>query len=158
VPPFGQHLLEVLIAHKPDSAQDDDLVFATTRGGHIHPSNVRTRGLQPAVEKANRELALTKVAPISADLTPHGLRHTYCSILVSMDEDWATVAQQMRHADIATTQRYYTHAMRHRRNGIAERLDATLSEFRVGFRVASGSEGLVTGNTADAETHMGTEV
>jgi integrase len=142
VPPFGQHLLEVLIAHKPDSAQDDDLVFATTRGGHIHPSNVRTRGLQPAVEKANRELALTKVAP-------------YCSILVSMDEDWATVAQQMRHADIATTQRYYTHAMRHRRNGIAERLDATLSEFRVAFRVASGSEGLVTGNTADAETRIG---
>ena len=116
-------MLEVLIAHKPDSAQDDDLVFATTRGGHIHPSNVRTRGLQPAIEKANRELALTKVAPISADLTPHGLRHTYCSILVSMDEDWATVAQQMRHADIATTQRYYTHAMRHSRNGIAERLD-----------------------------------
>jgi integrase len=137
---FGQRLLEVLLAHKPEDAGDDDLVFATARRGHMHPSNVRMRAIKPAIEQANRELALTKVAPISENLTPHGLRHTFCSVLVSQGEDFATVAQQMRHSDVATTQRYYTHAMGHRRSGIAERLDETLTAtgFRVAFRVANG--------------------
>ena len=63
---------------------------------------------------------------ISAGLTPHSLRHTYCSLLIAQGEELSTVAAQMRHADLSTTLRVYTHVVKHRREGVAERLDAAI--------------------------------
>jgi Phage integrase family len=48
-------------------------------------------------------------------ITPHSLRHTYCSLLIAQGEDLATVADHMRHADHSTTLKVYTHVMKHRR-------------------------------------------
>jgi integrase len=59
-------------------------------------------------------------------VTPHSLRHTYCSLLIAQGEELSTVAAQMRHADLNTTLRIYTHVMRHSRDGVAERLDEAL--------------------------------
>ncbi|HEY7629757.1 MAG TPA: hypothetical protein VH817_03600, partial [Thermoleophilaceae bacterium] len=52
--------------------------------------------------------------------------HTYCSLLIAQGEALPTVAAQMRHADLSTTLRIYTHVMKHRRDGVAERLDQAL--------------------------------
>ena len=59
-------------------------------------------------------------------MTPHGLRYTYCSLLIAQGEDVATVAAQMRHSDPTTTLRVYTQVMRHMRHGVAQRLDEAI--------------------------------
>jgi integrase len=125
---IGRRLLEALLDHKARSSfgGDGDLVFPTSKGGHENPSNVRRRVLAPAIVRANGRLALEDRPLIQAGLTPHALRHTYCSLLIAQGEDLPTVAAQMRHADLSTTLRVYTHVMKHRREGVAERLDAAL--------------------------------
>ena len=124
---IGRYLLETLLDHKERSAfsADDDLVFPTSEGWHQNPANFRTRVLAPAIERANARLRLEDRPTIPA-LTPHALRHTYCSLLIAQGEDLSTVAAQMRHADLSTTLRVYTHVMRHRREGVAQRLDEAL--------------------------------
>jgi integrase len=47
-------------------------------------------------------------------------------LLIAQGEDVATVADHMRHADHSTTLKIYTHVMKHRRRGVAERLDETV--------------------------------
>jgi integrase len=124
---IGGRLLKTLLDHKARSefARETDLVFGTGKGHHETPSNVRQRVLARALATANEQLAL-EGKPIIPGLTPHSLRHTYCSLLISQGEDLATVAAQMRHADPSTTLRIYTHVMKHRRSGVAERLDAAI--------------------------------
>jgi integrase len=124
---IGPRLLAALLDQKAASrySGDDDLVFPTSTGRHGNPSNFRRRVLAPAVERANRELELDG-RPTIPTITPHSLRHTYCSLLVAQGEDLSTVAAQMRHADPSTTLRVYTHVMQHRRKGVAERLDMAL--------------------------------
>ena len=50
--------------------------------------------------------------PLPAGLTPHHLRHTFASILVSCGEDPASVMAQLGHADAHFTLRVYAHQMR----------------------------------------------
>jgi integrase len=125
---IGAVLLRTLLDHKARSRfdGDDDLVFPTAAGGHANPSNVRRRVFAPAVARANERLALDGRPPVAEGLTPHSLRHTYCSLLIAQGEDLSTVAAQMRHADLSTTLRVYTHVMKHRREGVAERLDEAI--------------------------------
>ena len=124
---IGRYLLEALLDHKERSAfsGDDDLVFPTSQGRHQNPANFRTRVLAPAIERANARLEFED-RPLIPALTPHALRHTYCSLLIAQGEDLSTVAAQMRHADLSTTLRVYTHVMKHRRQGVAERLDEAM--------------------------------
>jgi integrase len=100
-------------------------VFPTSRGRHENPSNVRRRVLAPAIARANAQLVMED-RPLIPALTPHSLRHTYCSLLIAQGEDLPTVAAQMRHADLSTTLRVYSHVMKHRRDGVAERLDIAI--------------------------------
>jgi integrase len=125
---IGRRLLEALLDHKAASSYtgDGDLVFPTSTGEHDNPANIRQRVLQPAIVRANARLTLEKRPLIPAGVTPHSLRHTYCSLLIAQGEELPTVAAQMRHADISTTLRVYTHVMKHRREGVAERLDEAL--------------------------------
>jgi integrase len=125
---IGRKLLETLLDHNEASAYDgdDDLVFPTSKGRHDNPSNIRARVLRPAITRANARLTLEKRPLIPAGLTPHSLRHTYCSLLIAQGEELSTVAAQMRHADLSTTLRVYAHVMKHRREGVAERLDEAI--------------------------------
>jgi Phage integrase family len=78
------------------------------------------------VGRTNIRLADDEKRLIPEKLTPHGLRHTYCSLLVSQGADVATVAAQIRHADLTTTLRYYTHAQQHLRKAAADAFDAAV--------------------------------
>jgi integrase len=124
---FGRRLLRTLLDHKESSpfGGDDDLVFCTAKGGYLNESNIRRRILAPAIARANERLRLEDRPPIPP-VTPHGLRYTFCSLLISQGEDVATVAAQMRHADPTTTLRVYTQVMKHTRQGVGERLDDAL--------------------------------
>jgi site-specific recombinase XerC len=88
---ISQRLLEVLLDHKAASAftADSDLVFPTRTGGHQNPSNFRRRVLVPAIQRVNATLAAEGRPPIPANVTPHSLRHTFCSLLVAQGEDVA---------------------------------------------------------------------
>lgn len=140
---FPQRLLATLLEHKERSsfAADGDLVFCTGTGRHLNPSNVRQRILAPAIEHANAKLVLDD-RPLIPPVTPHGLRYTFCSLLVAQGEDIATVAAQMRHADPTTTLRVYTQVLEHTRRGAAERLEQAIWGKGVANRIAKPADAL----------------
>ncbi len=87
-------------------------VFPTQEGGPMNPSNVRTRILAKAVERANERLEKAEATPLPESLTPHKLRHTFASLLVALGTDPGAVMDQLGHTDPAFTLRVYRHGMR----------------------------------------------
>jgi integrase len=89
-----------------------ELVFPTSNAKQFGASNIRRRVLDKAVERANERLAEIDDVPLPDGLTPHKLRHTFCSVLVALGEDPGAVMDQMGHTDAAFTMRVYRHGMR----------------------------------------------
>jgi integrase len=75
--------------------------------------NFRNRVLAGAVKRANEHLEKAKEPPLPAKLTPHGLRHTFCSLLYAVGEDARTVMAELGHSDPALSLRVYAHSMRY---------------------------------------------
>ena len=94
---------------KPGSGER---VFPTQAGGPMNPSNVRNRILAPAVARANERLEAADATPLPENLTPHKLRHTFASLLVSLGTDPGAVMDQLGHTDPTFTLRVYRHGMR----------------------------------------------
>jgi len=116
-------------AARPDR-DPDALVFPTTGtggrygGGAKHsPSNIRNRVLNPAITNANATLAKRGAALIPSDLTPHGLRRTFASLLVALGRDPAYFMAQMGHTTANLTLSVYAKAMS-TKDGERERLRA----------------------------------
>lgn len=107
-------------------APRDARVFGTSTGGRQSETNVRRRILQPAVEKANEQLARANAEPLPTGLTPHSLRRTFASILVALGEDPAYVIGQLGHSDPRLTLRLYARQMS-RRDGEKDRLRALVN-------------------------------
>jgi integrase len=106
------------------------LVFATSRAGRRYagaakhsPSNIRKRVLNPAIAAANKTLAKRGAPPMPEDLTPHGLRRTFASLLVALGRDPAVFMAQMGHTTANLTLSVYAKAMAWR-DGERERLRA----------------------------------
>ena len=70
--------------------------------------NLRSRVIGPAIAR----LEADDRAPLPERLTPHGLRHTFASILIALGEDPRYVMAQIGHTDPTFTLRLYTHLMR----------------------------------------------
>jgi integrase len=87
-------------------------VFPTQTGGPMNASNVRTRVLAKAVERANERLEKAEATPLPDKLTPHKLRHTFASLLVALGVDPGAVMDQLGHTDPTFTLRVYRHGMR----------------------------------------------
>jgi len=106
-------LRDLLAERKATAAHcdPDGRVFATTRGRPRNKDNVRNRVFAPAVERANTNLAKGERTPLPEGLTPHGLRHSFASLLLALGEDPRHVMGQLGHTDPAFTLRLYTHAM-----------------------------------------------
>ncbi len=82
----------------------------------MNPSNVRTRILAKAVERANERLVKAEATPLPESLTPHKLRHTFASLLVALGTDPGAVMDQLGHTDPSFTLRVYRHGMRRGEN------------------------------------------
>jgi integrase len=93
-------------------AGQDDYVFPTRSGGEQSADNFRSRVLRAAVKRANENLAKRNLPPLTAKLTPHSLRRTFCSLLYALGEDPGTVLDEMGHTDPALALRVYRQAMR----------------------------------------------
>lgn len=75
-----------------------DFVFPTAQGRQDSPSNIRSRFLAKAVERANIALAEHGREQI-ASATPHSLRRTFISLLLATGADVPYVMAQAGHAD-----------------------------------------------------------
>jgi len=64
--------------------------------------------------------------PPPEGLTPHKLRHTFCSLLFANGHELPYVMDQLGHADINTTLRIYAHVMSHE-DGERDRLRALIN-------------------------------
>lgn len=130
-------LLDELKLHRAESDYSDpgDLVFPTSRGTSRNRSNVTRQIVQPAVERANVELAKVGGSLIEG-LTNHSMRRTFCALLYEAGASPAYVMAQMGHTDASLALEVYAKVMERQRD-TGERMDALL---RGGYRVATGSE------------------
>ncbi len=109
-------------------ALPDALVFGTAIGTRQTMTNVRTRVLTRAVEKANQQLTKDGFERLPGGLTPHSLRRTFASLLFAIGETPPYVMAQMGHATPNLTLAIYARCM-DRRDGEPDRL-RTLVEGR----------------------------
>jgi integrase len=69
--------------------------------------------------------ALRRVCEVAGvpRLTPHGLRHSFASLMIAEGHDVAEIAKAMRHTRIATTSDVYVHLLRSSQRAFAAHLD-----------------------------------
>lgn len=84
-----------LLARRSDNAKSRNALFLSGRG---NPLSVR--GIQYILAR------YTDTAPGFRHLSPHALRHTFATTLVSRGADIRVVQEMLGHASISTTQRY----------------------------------------------------
>ncbi|MEY4527140.1 MAG: hypothetical protein RL768_859 [Nitrospirota bacterium] len=119
---ISQHLANVLAAQETIHQREYLLyqwrelppwVFVTQVGTPFDPSNVR-RTMRRILQRAK----------LPQHFTPHCLRHTYASILVSEGVSVAYVQEQLGHASIDLTVSTYGRWLKKRAPGVLDRLDA----------------------------------
>jgi integrase len=126
LPPLREALAELKACRDPDSR--DSIVFATSTGRRDSRSNVRRSVLTRAVEAANLVLEEREEELIPTGLTLHGLRHTFCSVMLALRVDAGYVADQAGHTDAGFTLSRY-------RQKIAQR---ELPDYRLVFEGDTG--------------------
>jgi len=76
-----------------------DLVFCNGFGELANRTGFGRQGLTPALKQAG----------IEKNVTPHGLRHTYASMLILLGRPLPEISKYLGHADVLTTMRIYAH-------------------------------------------------
>lgn len=113
-------------------------VFGTATGRKDGATNIRKRLLAPALAAANERLEQDAEERAPDHLTPHGLRHTFASILFAIGEDPRYIMGQLGHADATFTLRVYAKEM-DRRDGEPQRLNALVVGEFVGPSADAGA-------------------
>ena len=93
--PLNVEARRALLAYMEARREDRDSALFLSQQG----SRLGSRGIQGVVAKYGRLAGLE-------DLTPHALRHTFCTNLLRAGTDIVTVAKLAGHADISTTSIY----------------------------------------------------
>jgi integrase len=96
--------------------QPGGLVFATTTGTIINPSNLRNRSFKPLLKHA-------KLRPIRF----HDLRHTCATLLLSKDVNPKVVSEMLGHASVSITLDIYSHLLPDMQEKAARALEDALS-------------------------------
>ena len=83
-----------------DHFQDQGLVFCTSKGTLINPTNLRKRSFAPLLVRAGLP-----------HMTFHQLRHTAATILLLKNVNPKIVSEMLGHASIAITLDTYSHVL-----------------------------------------------
>ncbi len=93
--PAAREAVEVYLKLCPYEMEDDKAVFRGVRGGTLNP-----RAIQKVLERTRLQLGL----PASA--TPHAMRHSFATHLLSAGGDLRAIQELLGHASLSTTQTY----------------------------------------------------
>jgi integrase len=109
-------LRELLIEHHASAVHTtpNHPFFATHSGRSRDKDNVRNRVLRPTLERANLRLREARAPALPEAITPHSLRRTYISLLLTAGADPQYVMQQVGHTDPALTLRIYAQVLKRR--------------------------------------------
>jgi integrase len=100
--PIPKDLIEYLRDWKRRCPQSrHDLVFPSPLGEPLHRSNILRYGLYPAIEQARLK-----------EITMHGLRHSYASMLIILKRPITEISRYLGHKDVSVTQRIYAHFLK----------------------------------------------
>lgn len=113
-----------------DTWHDHDMVFASTTGGPINPSNLSYRSFAPLLEKAG-----------VPRVRFHDLRHTCATLLLGEGVHPKVVSEMLGHTDVAVTLDLYSHVTPTLQQQAADALDGLLGDtLAVNLAVNEGSE------------------
>ncbi|MDU8928667.1 tyrosine recombinase XerC [Alisedimentitalea sp. MJ-SS2] len=91
----ARQAVERYLSECPYPQEDDGPMFRGTRGGRLNP-----RAIQKVMEQVRAQLGL----PASA--TPHAMRHSFATHLLSAGGDLRSIQELLGHASLSTTQAY----------------------------------------------------
>lgn len=95
--PFDNELKRYLLMH-----QGEGIVIPNALGGHMTPTNWKSRQYDVCMKEMNSAIGLPM-------LSPHELRHTYGTLLRENAVDIYTIQKVMGHSDISVTAENYIH-------------------------------------------------
>lgn len=93
--PLVHDAIEAYVQQCPHALTDDGPLFVGVRGGRLNP-----RAIQDAMQKIRAVLGLPDTA------TPHALRHSFATHLLSAGGDLRTIQELLGHTDLKATQVY----------------------------------------------------
>lgn len=92
-------------------------IFIQWNGAQMHPSTPDS-AMRKVIDRYNG----SHKEPLP-HVTPHGLRHTSATLLISQNVDIRTVSNRLGHAQTSTTMNIYTHALQKKDEQAAETLE-----------------------------------
>ena len=118
--PLLSPLEAVLKEHLDEDSKPTALVFPNSNGGYYTRSALRSRWLcwckevglvttEEVIRTHSVKKCKYKSVVFHPSVTPHQLRHAYCTILYEVGVDELTAMQLMGHSDYETTRKIYTH-------------------------------------------------
>jgi integrase len=91
-----------------------DPAFPARTGGRRDKDNVRERVVTPMVKRANQKREAGGLPLIGVVVTPHTLRRTYISLMLSAGAEVPYVQAQVGHADAKVTLEIYAMVLKRR--------------------------------------------
>ena len=126
---LGNHGIEALKAHRQRQSEErrlakgllpeSDLVFVTTQGTPLDPSNLVARSFKPLLRRAGLP-----------DIRFHDLRHVCATLLLSQGVSVKVVQEVLGHSSVSVTMDVYSHVLPDMQEKAAAAMDGLLSDDR----------------------------